>query len=579
MTRFRWLLLCFVPVATAQPSTGAFMQCKDKSCRIAAALQISEAFLEVDDLEKAQQWLNSAKKENTLTDNANAYLIHSLQSEIFYYLGLYEFGVYEAQKGVRCAEKLQDSLFLADGHFFAGINYFEIPDDDKAESELAASDRFYPGKVKKWPRSIINRANIYNNIAQVKFKRKQIDSALFYNRKAYILAKRFGYARVIANAEQIFGTIYIAQNQTDSARIYLERSIASAMRGKMYDIALLSMGYQMECQSQNFSLRDSWFANGQQLIRDYKINTLYKKYFLEHALGIYERANNQTRIAQLQRQLLDMNAQTDQRKNYYVQHIIDRYIQTENKLLQSKIADLNQQKNISALQLIAALLGIAILLAIVFIVRRKNKLQRLLLDQKNEISQDLHDDIGSELSSILINTNLLVNNFDTNDKQKLLLDKIAQTGTEISERLNTFIWSLNNENNHVSHFCEYVHRYGSKLLDGSDITFQFSQAVQDVASKPLDGYFRKNLFFCIKETLNNAVKHSGATQIGVSIIATDRKNLKIMVADNGSGSPKKHQFGNGLRNIQKRIASLHGTVNYLENAGLTVIFSVPFPSR
>ena len=578
MTKFRWLLLCFVVAATAQPSTDAFNACKDQSCRIATALQISEAFLEVDDLENAQQWLNAAKKENPLTDNANAYLIHSLQSEIFYYLGLYEFGVYEAQKGVRVAEQLQDSLFLADGHFFVGINYFEIPDDDKAERELAAADRFYPKQAKKWPRTIINRANIYNNIAQVKFKRKQIDSAIVYNRKAYVLAKRFGYARVVANAEQIFGTIYIAQNQTDSARIYLDRSIASAMQGQIYDIAVLSMGYQMECQAQNPALRDSWFAKGQELIGKYQINTLYKKYFLEHALGIYEKAGDQARIVKLQRQLLDMNAQTDQRKNYYVQHIIDRYMQSENKLLQSKIDDLNQQKNIGALQLIAALLGIAILLAIVFIIRRKNKLQRLLLDQKNEISQDLHDDIGSELSSILINTNLLIKNFDTNDKQKLLLDKIAQTGTEISERLNTFIWSLNNENNHVSHFCEYVHHYGSNLLDGSGVTFQFSQAVQGVASKRLGGYFRKNLFFCIKETVNNALKHSGATQISVSIASPDKKNLQIAIADNGSGTVQSHQFGNGLRNVQKRIASLHGTVDYREASGLTVTFSVPFPT-
>lgn len=576
MTRFRWWLLCFVSVATAQPSTDAFNRCKDKSCRIAAALQIAEAYLEIDDLEKTQQWLNVAKRENPSGENANAYFIHSLQSEVFYYLGLYEFGVYEAQKGIRCAKQLNDSLLLADGHFFKGINYFEIPDDAKAERELAASNRFYPKKVRKWPRTIINRANIYNNIAQVKFKRKQIDSAIFYNRKAYALAKQFGYARVIANAEQIFGTIYIAQNQIDSARFYLDRSIASALSYKCYDIALLSMGYQMECHQNNPAARDNWFAKGQRLIRDYKINTLYKKYFLEQALSIYRKDSDQARIVKLQQQLLEINSQTDAHKNYYMQHIMDRYMQSENKLLQSKIDDLNQEKNIGALQLIAALLGIAILLAIVFIIRRKNRLQRLLLDQKNEISQDLHDDIGSELSSILINTNLLIKNFDTTHKQQLLLGKIAQTGTEISERLNTFIWSLNTENNQVAHFCEYVHKYGSKLLDGSEITFHFSQIITGIETKPLDGYFRKNLFFCIKETINNAVKHSGATQIKVTVTSPDKKGLQIVISDNGSGAAQESNFGNGLYNIQKRMAALRGSVDFRQQNGLTVVFSVPF---
>lgn len=574
--RFAWLFF-LGPAALAQPSIQPYKDCSDKSCRVSQAIKITEAYLEADDLESAQFWLNAARKENPPGENAEAYLIHSLQSEIFYYIGLYEFGAYEAQKGVKCAEKLRDSLFLADGYFFEGINEFEMGNDKEALSGLYRAGKVYPSRSRKLPRTIITQAHIYNNIAQVKLKRKEVDSAIYYNRKAYQLARKHQYLRVISNAEQIFGTIFLEHRQRDSARIYLERSIASAVKNKFYDIGLLGHGYLMEYYSASDKM-DSLYARGQQLMANHNVNALYKKYFLEKALELYRETGNRERIVSLQQQLLTMQRETDTQKNYYVRHIIDQYMQSENKLLTSQINDLNQEKNITALQLIAAMLGIAILLAAIVIIRRKNKLQQLLLDQKNEISKDLHDDIGSELSSILINANLLDQNCDTNDRQKLLLGKITQTSTEISERLNTFIWSLNTENNNVAHFCEYVHQYGSRLFEASGTDFQYSVNIEGTEDRQLNGYFRKNLFFCIKETLNNVMKHSGATNINL-VIESDRKNLEITIADNGSGMRKENALGNGLKNVRKRIEALHGKVKYENGQGLEVFFSVPFPAQ
>lgn len=574
---FAWLLC--VNVLFSQPAATSYKECEDASCRVSEAIRVTESYLEADDLESAQKWLNAAKKENPNGDNVNAYLIHSLQSEIFYYLGLYEFGVYEAQKGVRCAESLNDSLLLADGHFFKGINYFEMPNNSKALGELYLAEKYYPLKPRRLSRTIITEAHIYNNIAQVRFKLGQSDSAIFYNRKAYNLAIKNNYLRVISNAEQIFGMMFLEQGQTDSAKVYLQRSVSSATRKKFYDVGLLSTGYLMRCYPAGSDQMNALYANGEKLMASHKINSLYKKYFLEQALRGFQKSGNQQQIIVLQQQLLAMNRETDAHENYYIQHIIDRYIQSENKLLVSQINDLNQQKNIGFLQLVAALLGIVILLAAVIIIRRKNKLQQSLLDQKNEISKDLHDDIGSELSSILINANLLIKNYDTTDRQKLLLDKISQTSTEISQRLNTFIWSLNNENNNVGNFCEYVHQYGSKLFEGSDISFQYSVTIEGVEHRQLNGYFRKNLFFCVKETLNNAVKHSAANEIVMKISATDKKGLHISIADNGSGLQRDNSFGNGLLNIQKRVETLNGTVHYENDNGLAVVFSVPFPMQ
>ena len=247
----------------------------------------------------------------------------------------------------------------------------------------------------------------------------------------------------------------------------------------------------------------------------------------------------------------------------------------ENKLLLSKINELDKQKNIKILQLVAALFMALILSLAIIIIRRKNKLQKLLLDQKNEISKDLHDDIGSELSSILINTNLL-KNYVTNDKQTLLIDKISYTSSEISQRLNTFIWSLNTDNNNVQNFCDYVKQYAFKFLDGTEIKLFFSEDIEAISNKILNGNSRKNLFFCIKEILNNIVKHSVANQVQIKVSSTDKKELLITIHDNGIGIQKANNFGNGLTNLKKRITNLNGILKIENSNGLKIRIKAPF---
>ncbi|MBC8883813.1 hypothetical protein H9X57_12025 [Flavobacterium piscinae] len=136
-----------------------------------------------------------------------------------------------------------------------------------------------------------------------------------------------------------------------------------------------------------------------------------------------------------------------------------------------QVEELQKQRKFTILQLIAALLSVIILSLVIVIIRRKNKIQKTLLHQKNEISKDLHDDIGSGLSGILIHADLLLKNEETSEKNKVLASKINLTGKEISQRLNAFIWSLNTEQNTLQHFSEYVKMYGATLLKKHQLNF------------------------------------------------------------------------------------------------------------
>ena len=571
------LPLLIFPQGLATGKIRKYNNCKTDDCKTKQSVVISEYYLEIDKIENAQKWLNVTKKILLKEPNDRLqYISNSLQSELFYYMGLYQFGLHEAQKAVELAKNLQDSLYVSNAFLIEGVNLYEMGNLYKSEIAFHKAKRFFPLIIlNNHKRFTINKEYIYNDIAQLKIKKSQLDSAYFYNKKAYKFAKDFKDYRCIANVERTFGELFVKQNKIDSAQFYFRKSIETSLNTSIYDTAVLGYGNLIELFSTQPQKAEFYFLKGYNLIKKHHINLAFQKLFYTQALTVFKSFNDKNLLLTVQEKLLFNEKSINENGNLYIQNITNQYINSENKLLLYKINELDKQKNIKRLQLIAALFLALILVLMIIIIRRKNKLQKLLLDQKNEISKDLHDDIGSELSSILINTNLL-HNYDTNENQKILIDKITITSSEISQRLNVFIWSLNTENNNVQNFCEYVKRYAFNFLDGTSFKLDFFTNIDTVSTKILNGNARKNLFFCIKEILNNIVKHSQGNMVQIRIYDIDKKELEILIHDNGTGIQKTNKFGNGLINIQNRVANLNGCLKTDSKNGLKITIKIPF---
>ena len=554
-----------------------FKNCKTIHCKTTQSLALSEYYLEIDKIEDSQKWLNVTKKMLLKQPNDSLqYISNSIQSELFYYMGLYQFGLHEAQKTIETAKTIGDSLFTSNAFLLEGINLFEMGNLSKSEVSFQKAKKYFPSTTDSTQKRFkINKEYIYNDIAQLKIKIKQLDSAYLYNKKAYKFAVNLKDNRCIANVERTFGELFMKQTKIDSAHYYFKKSIETSLNATIYDTALLGYGNLIELFSTQPEQAKIYFSKGQNLIEKHQVNLAVQKLFYAQSLKIFTSLGDKNSLLTVQKALLLIENNINESGNFYIQNITNQYINSENKLLVSKINELDKQKNIKRLQLIAALFFALILMLVIIIIRRKNKLQKSLLIQKNEISKDLHDDIGSELSSILINTNLL-NNYDTNENQKILIDKISHTSSEISQRLNTFIWSLNTDNNNVQNFCEYVNQYAHKFLEGTAFKLNFVTDTQAVSAKILNGSLRKNLFFCVKEILNNIVKHSDATKIDIKIIDRDKKEFEISIADNGKGMQEKNKFGNGLINIKKRVANLNGNLKINSDNGLKIVIKIPY---
>ncbi len=582
MRKILLLLFIVLPIFSyAQDSATVslsrqYKNCKTNDCQLKTSIRLVVKKLAIDEIDAAQIWLNKAKDLIDLqkVDTTNCY-IHSLQAELFFYMGLHQFGIYEANKEIEKALILKDSGLVSDGYLFLGLNQYELNQFNKTAYSFSKSKDYYP-KYRKKNRlhDIISEEHIYNNISQLKLKQKDPDSAFYYNKKGYAIALRQGGQRVIANSEQAFGLIYLFEKKLDSAKYFLRKSIQTANNSKNHDVSFLSTGILMECYANDKAQALQVYLEGEKILDYYPVNSSFQRQFYNAAVSVLERSGNIKHLILAQKKVLAIDNETRLKGNFYIQNITEQYVKNENKLLSLKIDELNKERNFTLLQLIAALLCVLLLLLTIIIIRRKNKVQHRLLEQKNEISKDLHDDIGSGLSSILILADILMKNEKIAESQKMLIGKIGNTGKEISQKLNTFIWSLNVENNNIQDFCEYVKKYAVNQYEGTDVNFTFYEKIALKQQIQIDGNVRKNLFFCVKELLNNSMKHSKATEVDLTVRVTERRKLTLILDDNGVGINNEVVYGNGLINIKKRVTRLGGTFTYKCKMGMTSEISI-----
>jgi len=280
-----WMHLGVAQSNPTPTSATKFKQCKTSKCKIFNSFTTAEYYLDFDDIDASQKWLNITKDHiNPAFLDSTSCFVHSLQSELFYYNGLFQFGKDEAHKEILVAQKIKDSLLVADGYFFLAINQFEMNEFGNAQQSLWHSRDFFPKrKVDKRIRAVIQNEHIYNNLAQVKIRVHQLDSAYWYNKNANQFALKANSRRGIPNTEQTFGEIYLAKKMPDSASFYFNKSIASAFKSKYYDTVLLNYGYLIECHKNDVAQCESYYDKGLALMKEHIINSTFRKYFFTKA--------------------------------------------------------------------------------------------------------------------------------------------------------------------------------------------------------------------------------------------------------------------------------------------------------
>ncbi len=193
-------------------------------------------------------------------------------------------------------------------------------------------------------------------------------------------------------------------------------------------------------------------------------------------------------------------------------------------------------------------------------------------EERERISADMHDELGSGMTVIRLMSEIARNKMKENTPVEI--EKISSSADDVLNKMNAIIWSMNNGNDTLDNLISYIRSYAFEYFDNTPVICQVHTPAV-IPDKELIGDKRRNIFLSVKESLNNVLKHSKATAVTIHIEADHV--LRIMISDNGVGIDMQNlrQFGNGLKNITRRMESIGGTFR-IENRGGAVT-TLEFP--
>lgn len=182
---------------------------------------------------------------------------------------------------------------------------------------------------------------------------------------------------------------------------------------------------------------------------------------------------------------------------------------------------------------------------------------------RNSIADDLHDDIGSTLSSINIMGELARRKAP---EASVLLDSISESTISMQENMSDIVWAIKTENDRFENVLRRMNAFASEVLDAKGVGLNFSCDAA-LASSRLSMKQRKNMYLFFKEAINNAVRHANANEVSVSIVKKWHQ-LEMVIDDDGKGFDVEQAYrGNGMTTLRRRAEELGGTINIQSRLG------------
>jgi signal transduction histidine kinase len=174
---------------------------------------------------------------------------------------------------------------------------------------------------------------------------------------------------------------------------------------------------------------------------------------------------------------------------------------------------------------------------------------------RSRISQDIHDDISSELTKISWMSELLKSREEKNAEflSHELLAKITASSRNTISKLQEIIWAVKPENDNLESFFLYSRNFIANFLEHTTIKYEMSFPIS-TEGLSINPQLKRNLFLVLKESLNNAVKYSSAKEIQVTFVL-EGTSYCFSICDDGVGIEPDviRGGGNGLLNMRSRI--------------------------
>ncbi|RYY56391.1 MAG: tetratricopeptide repeat protein [Chitinophagaceae bacterium] len=523
-----------------------------------------------------------------------------------------------ALAAVRLAEEGNiDKSHIAGQWLNAGDVYESLADYNNAMVCNLKALHFFEGAGNK-----LGESFCYNNIAAVYINLRQYGKALSYARKSLDLKKELGDQRSICTSLESLGNIYIGLDSLQQALSSYRQALAISMTQKMpieeatcyFSMAKifsalrndsLAIVYYLKTKSlaerlgneliaANAEMELAGLLTGRNVAHETESNLVASLRVFQNTGNLENEAANYKRLSEFYAR----NKKYDKALNFSTKYhaikdsIAGAGIQLQLNTLEEKYNSDKKEKEIQLLKkdqelqkqtlfrqrsmsvATAILLALAVL-GIALLVNRNRLRQRMKeLELRNQIAADLHDEVGSSLSSIHILSQMASVAASEPARQDILA-RMNNNALETMDKMGDIVWMIKPGENDSGGLRQRMKRLADEMagLKGVDCIVE----LDELENLRLTWAQRKNIYLVFKEAIHNALKYSGATSINV-MASVQAGSLTMKITDNGRGfDPVTVRHGNGLENMQKRATELKGKLSIMSapGAGTVVEFVIP----
>jgi signal transduction histidine kinase len=197
--------------------------------------------------------------------------------------------------------------------------------------------------------------------------------------------------------------------------------------------------------------------------------------------------------------------------------------------------------------------------------------------ERTRVARDLHDELGAGLTEVGLLGSLANTPAVDADSRNRYMNQITQMARSLVTSLDEIVWAVNPHYDSVASLVSYFSLYAESFLNLAGVNCRL-RVPKNVPDSPLDSKQRHGVFCVFKETLNNVIRHSKATEVQIIFEAT-AGDLSLSVIDNGCGfefvsdSPGK----DGLASVRQRMQELGGScqISSRPRHATTVKISLP----
>lgn len=206
------------------------------------------------------------------------------------------------------------------------------------------------------------------------------------------------------------------------------------------------------------------------------------------------------------------------------------------------------------------------------------KISKYMVEEKlrSKIARDLHDEMGSTLTSINIISKMAMQQIPQHGAMQHHLQRIKEHSTRMMESMSDIVWTINPANDTLERIILRLKEFTAEMLEPARMNYYFTEDEQ-LNNIKLNLEQRKDIYLIYKEAINNAVKYSEATEVNITL---RRENgfMSILITDNGKGFDVfKVCSGNGIKNMHCRAAELQAQlkIDSIQGTGTTVMLQLP----